>query len=263
MSNSVTLMCAACKGAAQESDKFCIFCGQLVEARATAVAPATDKAQPKAMRSPAPPPPEPPAPSPSGGAYTKITWKQLFVAVAVLLALVVGTNFLLSVFMPVHDLSGVVGPVVPGQVVRPPSLPEGDRAPGAVAVAPPHQQLSSAAEPSGSGLAAEPPAASAAPALPSEGDSAPSRSAYLRALPSFDCGRATNAVETLICSEPLLAEADARMDVVFKEALAQAVDIPQLRQEQNAWRIKQRDKCIDAPCVLKSYAEREAQIHGR
>jgi uncharacterized protein len=65
--------------------------------------------------------------------------------------------------------------------------------------------------------------------------------------PAFDCSKASNDVENLICQDEGLASLDRKLDEVFKAAMAKARDdMPQyLRTEQRGW-IKGRDECWKA-----------------
>ena len=78
--------------------------------------------------------------------------------------------------------------------------------------------------------------------------------------PSFNCAKAGNSAERLICSNKELADADVRMASAYRQALASTKDKAQLRKEQNAWRVNRRDVCADTPCMLGAYQDRLAEL---
>jgi len=84
-------------------------------------------------------------------------------------------------------------------------------------------------------------------------------------LPAFDCRKASGSVEELICKEPLLAQLDRQMSVVFTAALNryQIDNYEDPRPEQRGW-IKGRNDCWKADdvheCALSSYRYRIAEL---
>ncbi|WP_374660956.1 hypothetical protein [Inhella sp.] len=78
--------------------------------------------------------------------------------------------------------------------------------------------------------------------------------------PSFDCAKASTKVETLICSEPALAQADASTTAAFKAALPAAAEQSAFRARHAEWRRKVRDACTDAPCIAAAYKARLAEL---
>lgn len=74
--------------------------------------------------------------------------------------------------------------------------------------------------------------------------------------PSFDCQRASNGAERLICSNRELAAADVRLAQVYRELMGSGVDRDSLRRDQNEWRRNVRDVCFDANCMLAAYSRR-------
>ncbi|MBN8504922.1 MAG: hypothetical protein J0L58_10625 [Burkholderiales bacterium] len=95
-------------------------------------------------------------------------------------------------------------------------------------------------------------AQAAAPAIP------PAQAAAAK--PSFDCAKASTKVETLICSEPALAQADASTTAAFKAALPAAADQSAFRARHAEWRRKVRDACTDALCIAAAYKARLAEL---
>ncbi len=114
------------------------------------------------------------------------------------------------------------------------------------------------------GLAA-PAAAGAAATGPMPAGPAPAGSAALG--PSFDCGRATRAIEKVICSDAGLAAEDRRLAEVFAEARREkeepiATDGVSLLDEQRKW-LAERDECADddaVRCLLGRYHSRAMEL---
>ena len=78
--------------------------------------------------------------------------------------------------------------------------------------------------------------------------------------PSFDCAKAGNPAERLICSSKELSDADVRMASAYRQTLASSKDKDRLRKEQNAWRTGRRDVCADTRCMLGAYQDRLAEL---
>lgn len=88
------------------------------------------------------------------------------------------------------------------------------------------------------------------------------------AAPSFDCRRSRDPVENAICSTPSLAALDARLDRVYRDALAGAAGrhVDQIRFEQRAW-MKERDACgaerrLNA-CLERTYLARLGRLEPK
>ncbi|GAA4163605.1 caspase family protein [Shinella granuli] len=82
------------------------------------------------------------------------------------------------------------------------------------------------------------------------------------AQPSFDCRKASNAVEQAICADPALAALDAEMSAVYGAARAAATGsaAETLVAEQRAW-LRQRGRCGgDAACLGRQMRERIAVL---
>lgn len=72
---------------------------------------------------------------------------------------------------------------------------------------------------------------------------------------SFDCKKASTKTEIMICSDPELAQKDIEMSVAFKQAIAASGDGGAgIKKGQKAW-MKERNKCGDTQCLIKSYQE--------
>lgn len=76
--------------------------------------------------------------------------------------------------------------------------------------------------------------------------------------PSFDCAKASNATEKLICSNRSLAQSDVELMKAYK--IAQKKSEPtQLKQSQRAW-MAVRNSCMDVPCVAAAYKQRLSEL---
>ena len=86
------------------------------------------------------------------------------------------------------------------------------------------------------------------------------------ATPSFDCAKAKDPVETLVCTDEDLAKLDrevARLFVLARSGLLGSPRLPELIGTQRGW-IRARDDCwkqTDARvCVVESYANRIQEL---
>lgn len=77
---------------------------------------------------------------------------------------------------------------------------------------------------------------------------------------SFNCAKASNKVEKMICTNPVLSALDENLSKAFKEALKAKNDKEQLKKEQFLW-MKERDKCKESICVQKTYESRIADLN--
>jgi uncharacterized protein len=86
--------------------------------------------------------------------------------------------------------------------------------------------------------------------------------------PSFDCAKASGAVEKLICGDAALAKADRQLASVYAAAAKKAgTPVPAwLRAEQSGW-IKGRNDCWKDPdvraCVEREYTNRIVELQAR
>ena len=83
-----------------------------------------------------------------------------------------------------------------------------------------------------------------------------------RAVPSFNCARASNAVERAVCTDPALAELDVRVAVEYRKALGLHADKEALRANQRQWLREMHGQCATAPapCAQKYYRVRLTQL---
>ncbi len=77
--------------------------------------------------------------------------------------------------------------------------------------------------------------------------------------PSFDCAKASNKVEKMICSSSDLARLDLQLADAYRKANAKSSDAGKLKSEQIAW-IKQSRACADEGCVAQAYQARIAEL---
>ncbi|MFM0208872.1 lysozyme inhibitor LprI family protein [Paraburkholderia sediminicola] len=68
---------------------------------------------------------------------------------------------------------------------------------------------------------------------------------------SFDCGRASSQIETLICSSPETADADRRLAAAYSAARSKSSDPSALKADQRNWLTTERNACTDAACLTK------------
>ncbi len=81
--------------------------------------------------------------------------------------------------------------------------------------------------------------------------------------PSFDCSKASQRVEFLICDTPELAKLDRTLSAVYKRAMTAAgPNAPRLQRQQRAWRTETRDRCPSTACVATSVRERLAILRA-
>jgi uncharacterized protein len=82
--------------------------------------------------------------------------------------------------------------------------------------------------------------------------------------PSFDCSKASNAVEIVVCSNPRLSEFDQEMADIYKSAMANATDTDALKAQQRNWIRARNKECGPKSDVVKcleaSYQERIGQL---
>jgi len=83
-----------------------------------------------------------------------------------------------------------------------------------------------------------------------------------RAAPSFNCAKASNAVERAVCADPALAELDARLAAEYKKALGLHHDKAALRENQRQWLREMHRQCATGtvPCAQKYYSVRLSQL---
>lgn len=78
--------------------------------------------------------------------------------------------------------------------------------------------------------------------------------------PSFDCARASTAVEGMICGNAELASLDARTAEAYKAVREGAEDRAAMQREQVEWIQQTRDACGSAECLAQAYSERAEDL---
>jgi uncharacterized protein YecT (DUF1311 family) len=76
---------------------------------------------------------------------------------------------------------------------------------------------------------------------------------------SFDCAKASSAVEKTICADPALSKADDRMAEVFAAASGATLRPSALRADQLRW-LGERNKLVDPAALQKSYQQRIEEL---
>lgn len=73
--------------------------------------------------------------------------------------------------------------------------------------------------------------------------------------PSFDCAKATLAVERMICTDSDLALRDRALALIYERV---SKDFPNVRKVQRKWLREERNACATAACVRQAYDGRIA-----
>lgn len=77
--------------------------------------------------------------------------------------------------------------------------------------------------------------------------------------PSFDCAKASNTAEKLICSNADLARLDNQLASLYSQARSNSSDPQSLRESQLAW-IRTSRQCTDVLCLTEAYHNRINQL---
>jgi uncharacterized protein len=78
---------------------------------------------------------------------------------------------------------------------------------------------------------------------------------------SFDCTKASNIAETLICTNPNLSQMDDKLAAAYSTASSKSANPEQLLADERAW-ISHRDQCQTLGCVSDAYTKRLAELEG-
>ena len=81
--------------------------------------------------------------------------------------------------------------------------------------------------------------------------------------PSFECIKASNRVERLICSSRDIAILDLAMANAYRDLMAEqrtSEDRIRWKDAQNHWLRQIRDQCFDEPCLNQTYVLRIDQL---
>lgn len=79
--------------------------------------------------------------------------------------------------------------------------------------------------------------------------------------PSFDCSKASTAVEQSICSSRQLSELDESLAAAYRKATA-AGNSEAVTNRQREWLRNERNKCQDIACISNAYTKRIAELTG-
>ncbi len=74
------------------------------------------------------------------------------------------------------------------------------------------------------------------------------------------CSKLRTAPERLICSNPELGNADAKLTQLFNRVKNMAVDKASLKKDQDYWRQHTRNACSNAKCMLWAYTFRRLEL---
>jgi uncharacterized protein len=77
---------------------------------------------------------------------------------------------------------------------------------------------------------------------------------------SFDCTKASTAIEKLICGSPQISRLDEELSVAYKEAATQTRDRDPLVIDQKRWLKNERGLCRDENCLKMVYQERIIEL---
>ncbi len=89
------------------------------------------------------------------------------------------------------------------------------------------------------------------------------RTATAAPRPSYDCARASTAVELAICNSVALADQDRRIADLYASGLGNASNPDSIRSRQWAW-IGERDSCGGSePCISDAMIKRIAELTGQ
>lgn len=102
-------------------------------------------------------------------------------------------------------------------------------------------------------------AAATAPAPTSAAAPAPAPQTVEVVQPSFDCAKASNSAEKMICSSQELSKLDQQLAAQYKKARDTASDSEKLKADQIAW-VRSSRKCTDEGCLVKAYKTRLSEL---
>lgn len=80
--------------------------------------------------------------------------------------------------------------------------------------------------------------------------------------PSFDCTKALNPAETLVCNAPEVAELDRHLSRAYRLALSRSDQPEAERAIQMRWLAERRNTCDDTACLRKAYRQRLKYFEG-
>jgi uncharacterized protein YecT (DUF1311 family) len=82
--------------------------------------------------------------------------------------------------------------------------------------------------------------------------------------PSFDCTKASNGAERLICNDRELSRLDVELNVIYQRYYQNidAKDKKSLKANQVEWMTLKRNACSDVPCMVEAYKERINEMNS-
>jgi uncharacterized protein YecT (DUF1311 family) len=80
-----------------------------------------------------------------------------------------------------------------------------------------------------------------------------------RASPSFDCAKATTAIENMICNSDELSRLDSQVAVAYGARRNGSSDPNAVKKQQQDW-VKARIQCPDANCLTAAYQSRLEEL---
>ena len=78
---------------------------------------------------------------------------------------------------------------------------------------------------------------------------------------SFNCSKASTAVEGMICGNEELAALDVRVAAAYKSLRSNAEDKEGVKKDQQAW-LKERNACRSTECLAASYSDRAQDMEN-
>jgi uncharacterized protein YecT (DUF1311 family) len=80
--------------------------------------------------------------------------------------------------------------------------------------------------------------------------------------PSFDCAKASTAIEHQICADPELADLDRQLAETYRSLLSALSDPASTKAEQVNWIKTQRNACTDTACLMTAYRSRLSEMEA-
>ena len=78
--------------------------------------------------------------------------------------------------------------------------------------------------------------------------------------PSFDCAKASNGQEKMVCADRDLAKLDVQLAQAYAKVREKSLDKDALKKEQLNWIKFSLRACSDKACLTESYTKRIAEL---
>jgi uncharacterized protein len=78
--------------------------------------------------------------------------------------------------------------------------------------------------------------------------------------PSFDCAKASNGQEKLVCADRQLSKLDVDLSQAYAKARDKTADKDKLRKEQLEWIKFSLRACSDKTCLVGTYQKRISEL---